>query len=75
VKSGDAEHGLVNAGALEPAVAQDLPILQPGQGMFDPGACPAVDGILRLLLRAEMRLATLFAVRDEQAGALCRRRR
>ena len=70
VEPGDAEHGLVNTVALEPAVPQDLPVLQPGQGVFHPRSRPAVDGVLRLLLRAEVRLTSSFAVRDEQAGAL-----
>ncbi len=70
VQAGDAEHRVVNAVALEAAVPQDFPVLQPGQGVFDPGSRPAVDGVLRFLLRTEMGLATLFAVRDEQAGAL-----
>lgn len=70
VQSGDAEHGLVNAVALESAVAQDLPVLQPGQRVFHSGPGPAMDCVLRLLLTAEVRLTASFAVRDEQAGAL-----
>lgn len=69
MQAGDAEHGLVHAVALEAAVAEDPPVLQPGQGVLHPGSRPAVDGILRLLLRAEVRLTASFAVRDEQAGA------
>ncbi|GAA4090764.1 hypothetical protein GCM10022233_87620 [Streptomyces shaanxiensis] len=38
--------------------------------MFHPSSSPVVDGVLRLLLRAEVRLATSSAVRDEKAGAL-----
>lgn len=70
VEPGDAEHGLVNAVALEPAVPQDLPVLQPRQGVFHPGPRPSVDGIVRFLLWAEACLTTPFAVRDGQASAL-----
>jgi hypothetical protein len=60
----------VNAVALDTAVAQDLPVLQPGQRVFHSGPGPAMDCVLRLLLTAEVRLTASFAVRDEQAGAL-----
>jgi hypothetical protein len=60
----------VNAVAPEPTVPQDLPVLQPRQGVFHPGSRPAVDGVLRFLLSAEVRLTSSFAVRDEQAGSL-----
>jgi hypothetical protein len=60
----------VNAVALEAAVPQDPPVLQPRQGVFHPRSRPAVDCIFRLLLRAEVRLTASFAVRDEQTGAL-----
>lgn len=40
------DSGLANTVALEAAVPHDLPVLQPGQGVFDPGAGPAMDGIL-----------------------------
>ncbi len=69
VEPGDAEHGLVNAVALESAVPQDLPVLQPRQGVFHACSRPAVDGVLRFLLWAEVGLTSSFAVRDEQAGA------
>lgn len=65
VESGDAEHGLVNAVAFESAVPQDLPVLQSGQSVFHSGSGPAMDGVLCLLLWAEMRLTAPFAVRDE----------
>ncbi len=70
VESGDAEYGVVNAVAFESAVPQDLPVLQSGQGVFDSGSGAAMDGVVRLLLRAEMRLPAPSAVRDEQAGSL-----
>ena len=50
VEPGDAEHGLVNAVALEPAVPQGLPVLPPRQGVFHTGSRPPVNGMLRLLL-------------------------
>lgn len=43
----------MGAAALESAVPQNLPVLQPGQDMFDPCPGPAVDGVLGLLLRAQ----------------------
>jgi len=75
VQAGDAEHGLVNAVALESAVTQDFPVLQPGQGVFHSGSRPAVYGVLRLLLWAEMRLASSSAVRDEQRRLSAQARR
>lgn len=70
VQPGGAEHGLVNAVALESAVLQDLPVLQSRQGVFHACSCPAVDGVLGLLQWAVVALASSFAVRDEEAGAL-----
>lgn len=35
---GDAEHGVVDAVALEAAVAKDLPGLHPGEDVLDAGA-------------------------------------
>lgn len=60
----------MNTVALEAAVPQDLPVLLPGQGVFDPRVGPAMDGILCLLPWAEECLTASFAVPDEQAGAL-----
>lgn len=59
VQSGDAEHGLVNAVGLESAGLQDFPVLEPGQGVFHSGSRPAVDGILRFLVRGRR-----FRLRD-----------
>src|ERR1051325_2134880 len=70
VQSGDAGHGLVNSVALESAVPQDLPVLQPRQGVFHACSCPAMDAVLCLLPGAEAALASSFGVRDEEAGAL-----
>jgi hypothetical protein len=39
----------VNSVALEPAVPQDLPVLQPRQGVFHACSCPAMDCVLCLL--------------------------
>jgi hypothetical protein len=68
VEPGDAQHGLVNAVALEPAVPQDLPVLQPGQGVFHPGSRPAVDGVLRFLVCAEVSFPRCARGADQQVG-------
>jgi hypothetical protein len=42
VQAGDAEHGLVHAGAAQAAVPKDFPVLQPGEGWiidFTPVEC------------------------------------
>ena len=70
VEPGNAERGLVNTVAFEAAVPQDLPVLQPGQGVVEPGAGPAMAGVLCLLPWAEACLTASLAVLDEQAGAL-----
>lgn len=62
VKAGDAEHGLMDAITLEPAVPQDLPVLQSGQSMLNPSTGFAVHLVLSLLLRAQAPLTTPFAV-------------
>lgn len=38
MQPGDAEHGVVDAVTLEPAVAEDLPGLHTGEGVLDAGA-------------------------------------
>lgn len=70
VEAGDAEHGLMETVALESAVPQDLPVLQPGQGVLDASAGLAMHLALGLPLRAQTLLTSLFAVRDESSGAL-----
>ncbi|KUH38262.1 hypothetical protein ATE80_13845 [Streptomyces kanasensis] len=70
VEPGDAEDGLVNSVAFKSAVSEDLPVLQPREGVFDPCAGLAVDGVLCFLLWAEVALASSFAVRDEETSAL-----
>lgn len=68
VQAGDAEHGVVNAVALQPAVAEDLPAFHPGEGVLHAGADFAVGGVVLLLPVRELALAYLAAVRDDQAG-------
>lgn len=70
VEAGDAECGLMDPVALESAVPQNFPVLQPGQGVLD--ACPSatVDRVLRFLYGTQMLLTTTFSVRNEQTGAL-----
>ncbi|GAP47142.1 uncharacterized protein SAZU_1879 [Streptomyces azureus] len=43
MQAGDAEHGVVNAVAFQPAVAKDLPVLHPGEDVLHAGA-DFVDG-------------------------------
>src|SRR5881398_2730437 len=69
VQSGDAEHGVVDAVALEAAVAEDLPGLHAGEGVLDAGADFAVGGVVFLFRVREFDLAGFAAVRDDQAGA------
>ncbi len=45
VQTGDAEHRMVHAVALETAVAEDVPGLHPGEGVLDAGADLAVERI------------------------------
>jgi hypothetical protein len=42
VQAGNAEHGVVDAVALQAAVAKDLPGLHAGEGVLDAGADLAV---------------------------------
>ncbi|CCB77671.1 protein of unknown function [Streptantibioticus cattleyicolor NRRL 8057 = DSM 46488] len=69
VQAGDAEHGVLDAVALQPAVAKDLPALHPGEDVLYTGADFAVGGVVLLLPFREFGLALLAAVRDDQAGA------
>lgn len=57
----------MHAGAAQAAVSKHLPVLQPGEGVLNPGAGAAVHGVLGLLLGAELLLAQPPAVRDEGA--------
>src|SRR5512135_3912307 len=69
VHVGDAKSGEVLSGSPAAAVAQDLPGLPPSQDVLDPGADPAVGGVVFLLSGRQRGLTELAAVRDEQAGA------
>src|SRR2546421_13006975 len=69
VQSGDAEHGVMDAVALEAAVTQDLPGLHASEGVLDTGADFAVGGVVFLFPIGEFGLAAFAAVRDDQAGA------
>lgn len=74
VQLGDAERGVVDAVTLQAAVAQDLPALHSGQGVFDAGAYPAVGGVVFFLPGGQVRLTGLASVRDEQLRAAYPRR-
>ncbi|GAA1238159.1 hypothetical protein GCM10009578_093870 [Streptomyces rhizosphaericus] len=69
VRASYAKHGMVDAVALEAAVAEHLPVLHSGEGMLDMGANLAVGGIVFLFPGGEFGLAALAAVTDDQAGA------
>ena len=45
VQAGDPEHGVVDAVALQPAVAEDLPALHPGEDVLDAGTDLAVEAL------------------------------
>jgi hypothetical protein len=68
VQAGDAEHGVMNAVAFQAAVAEDLPSLHPGEGVLDTGADLAVGSFVLLFPGWQLGLASLAAVRDDQAG-------
>ena len=69
MQTGDAEHGEVDAVALEAAVTQDLPALHSGEGVLDAGANSLVGAVVFLLPGRQV--ASLFAsVWDDQAGPL-----
>lgn len=65
----DAGQGLVDAVALEAAVAEDLPGLHAGEDVFDAG--PDLHGglVVSLFPGREFALAAFAAVRDDEAGA------
>lgn len=68
VEVGDAEHGVMDAIALEATVAQDLPGLHPGEDMLDTGANLLV---LTVVLGLPLGQLAAFgpAVRDHKASA------
>lgn len=45
VEAGDAGGGVVEGVGGAAVVAQDLPALEAGEGVFDPGSDPAVGGV------------------------------
>lgn len=65
VQPGDAEHGVVDAIALEAAVAQNLPVLYARKGVLDASADFAVGGVVFLFPGREFGLAPFAAVRDD----------
>ncbi len=64
VQAGDAEHGVVDAVALEAAVAEDLPALHAGEGVLDAGADLAVGGVVLLLPGRQFLVLVPAVVRD-----------
>ncbi len=69
VQAGDAEHGVVDAVALEAAVTEDLPGFHAGEDMLDPGADFSVGGVVFLFPGRQFGLAAFAAMRDQQPGA------
>ena len=59
----DAEHGVVDAIALQAAVAEDLPGLHAGEDVLDAGADLLVGLVVLLFPVREFGLASLPAVR------------
>lgn len=59
VHPGDAEHGVVDAFALEAAVAEDLPGLHAGEDVLDPGPDLLVGLVVFLLPVRQFGLAAL----------------
>jgi hypothetical protein len=68
VQPGDAEHGVVDAVAIEAAVATDLPGVHADADMPGAGEDLAVRASVFLLAGQQFRLAAFSAVRDDQAG-------
>lgn len=59
----------MDAGALQPAVSEDLPGFHAGEGMLDTGADLAVGSVVLLVLGRQFALPAVAAVRDDQVGA------
>lgn len=66
VHPGDAEHGVMDAVALEAAVAENLPGLHTGEDVLGAGADLAVRAVVFFFPGREFGLAGFAAVRDEQ---------
>ena len=64
----DGLDGMVKSVASLSAVARDLPVLHPGEGVLDTGSHPSVFSVV-LLLPAQEGATGSLAVRDDQAGA------
>lgn len=69
MEAGDAEHGVMDAVALQAAVAEDLPALHVGEGVLDAGADLPVGRVGLRFPGRQFGLALFPAVRDDQAGA------
>lgn len=69
MQAGDAEHRVVDAVALEAAVAEDLPGLHPGEDVLDAGSDVLVGLVVLLFPGREFALAALSAVWDDESGA------
>lgn len=69
MQASDAEHGVVDAVALEAAVAQDRPALHAGEAVLDAGPDAFCGSGWFFILGGQV-LALGPAVRDNQAGAL-----
>jgi hypothetical protein len=67
VHAGDGLDSVVEAVAALSAVAEDLVVLHPGEGVLDAGADLAVSGVV-LFLALQQRSPGAFAVRDDQAS-------
>lgn len=68
VQSGNAAYRVVDAIALETAIAQDLPGLHPSEGMLDPSADLAVGGVVFFFPVRQFALPRVAAVRDDEPG-------
>src|SRR6478735_12379405 len=69
VHAGDAKHGVMDAVALESAVAEDLPGLHAGEDVLDAGPDLLVGLVVFLFPTRELGLAAVSTVRDEESGA------
>lgn len=69
VEAGDTEHGVVDAIALELAVAQDLPALHAGEGVLNTGADLLVRPVVLLFPVREF-FAFAALVWDDESGVL-----
>src|SRR4051794_35272029 len=69
VHPGDAEHGVVDAVPFEPAVAEDLPRLHPGEDVLNAGADLLVGLVVRFLPVGQVfALASTIGHDESRAG-------